>query len=334
VQLFSAARTTLALGLVAAATLGVSSVSSAAQTLTVSAGAESAGGGDVQLNAFAPKQVTISVGDTVTWSLDSTEFHNVLFTSGAPGPEFVQPGPDGVFINPVVAMPSGGTSYDGSGMAGSGLMVKGQTFSLTFSKAGSYQYVCSIHPGMEGTVRVVDGNLGVDSQAGVDIRRTSEVNAGLASSIPLVFANRGELPTAPTATLGVAVGVQHGAVDSLRFLPGRVTVHKNESVNFIWRTEDTPHTVTFLAGNPAPEVIVPEPQASGPPRLRLAPATLMPAGSAIDWDGASLLHSGFRAPIPGQPAPEFGVRFTSVGTFDFLCVLHEGMVGTVVVLPD
>jgi plastocyanin len=38
------------------------------------------------VNAFAPNEITINVGDTVTWRLDSTEFHNILFTLGEPAP--------------------------------------------------------------------------------------------------------------------------------------------------------------------------------------------------------------------------------------------------------
>src|SRR4030081_1013825 len=132
------ARVSLALGF-AAALLVAPLGASAAQTFTVSAGAESSGG-DVQLHEFAPNQITINVGDTVTWKLDSTEFHDVLFTSGAPAPNFVLPGPDGVFLNPVAAMPVGGATYEGTGVVGSGLLNKGQTYSLTFSKAGTYTY--------------------------------------------------------------------------------------------------------------------------------------------------------------------------------------------------
>ena len=70
----------LGLALVVGGALFASPLSaSAAQTLTVSAGAESPGG-DVPLNAFAPNQISVNVGDTVTWKLDSTEFHNVIFT--------------------------------------------------------------------------------------------------------------------------------------------------------------------------------------------------------------------------------------------------------------
>jgi plastocyanin len=33
----------------------------------------------------------------------------------------------------------------------------GSTFSHIFKKPGTYAYVCSVHPGMEGTVKVKKG---------------------------------------------------------------------------------------------------------------------------------------------------------------------------------
>jgi len=68
------------LGLIASSIVGPTSVASAAQTVTLSAGAESVGG-DVQLNTFAPLQVTINVGDTVTW-----RWVGPLFCSAVNGP--------------------------------------------------------------------------------------------------------------------------------------------------------------------------------------------------------------------------------------------------------
>ena len=44
-----------------------------------------------------------------------------------------------------------------------------------------------------------------------------------------------------------------------------------------------------------------------------------------------MLHSGFKQPLPGQPTPQFTVTFQNPGTFDYVCLLHEGMVGTVIV---
>jgi plastocyanin len=326
------ARGGVALGLMASMVAAPMSVASAAQTLNVSAGSESVDG-NVQLNQFAPVQFTVNVGETVTWHLDSTEFHDVVFPGPGAPPEFIQAGPDGVFINPASAFPMGGTSYDGSAAVGSGLLNKGDTFSLTFPKAGSFSFVCTIHPGMGGTVKVVDGQ-GADTQAAVDARRSEQVNADLATkAIPAIMANAGQLNT-PTATVGIAAGVQNGPADVQRFFPPRVTIHQGEIVSWLWRTEDTPHTVTFLAGQPMPDVAIPVPQSNGPPRIQLNPAVLAPSGNSADWNGATFLSSGFLQPMPGHPAPEFAVHFTTSGTYSYLCLLHEGMVGTVVVIPD
>jgi plastocyanin len=74
---------------------------------------------------FNPGTVTIKAGGKVTWTNDDSVGHDVTgddFESGSPG------GIDG-----------------------------GSTFSHTFKKAGTYAYVCSVHPGMEGTVKVTKG---------------------------------------------------------------------------------------------------------------------------------------------------------------------------------
>jgi len=79
-------------------------------------------------SCFSPSEVTIGIGDSVTWHNDSTVAHTV--TSGNP-----EDGPDGVFD--------------------SGLFMGGDTFSHTFTESGQYQYFCQIHPWMTGTVIVV-----------------------------------------------------------------------------------------------------------------------------------------------------------------------------------
>src|SRR5919202_4130651 len=102
----------------------------AANTFNVAAGTES-GDTTVQVNAYAPNSIRVNVGDTVTWTIQSTEFHTVSFLGGAAPPDFVQAGPDGVFINPQAAFPTPGTAYNGQGVASSGLITKGQSWSLT-----------------------------------------------------------------------------------------------------------------------------------------------------------------------------------------------------------
>jgi plastocyanin len=71
---------------------------------------------------FSPSEVTVKVGDTVTWTNDDSVGHDVTadsFKSGDPG-----------------------------------AMQGGDTFEHTFDKAGTFDYVCSVHPGMEGAVTV------------------------------------------------------------------------------------------------------------------------------------------------------------------------------------
>ncbi|KDF00568.1 hypothetical protein Y900_016860 [Mycolicibacterium aromaticivorans JS19b1 = JCM 16368] len=71
--------------------------------------------------AFAPATLTVKVGDTVTWTNKDEEPHTVVANDGS----FHSPGLDA-----------------------------NATYSFTFTKAGSFDYICSIHPFMHGTVVV------------------------------------------------------------------------------------------------------------------------------------------------------------------------------------
>jgi plastocyanin len=69
---------------------------------------------------FTPATVSIKVGESVTWQNFSGMKHT--------------------------------TTSDQSGW--DQIVDNGQSFSLTFSTAGSFPYHCNIHPGMKGTVVV------------------------------------------------------------------------------------------------------------------------------------------------------------------------------------
>ena len=89
---------------------------------TTSAGG---GGSTVQVAMknlkFDPATVTVKVGDTVTWTNEDSAQHDVIADNG----EFK-----------------------------SDLFGKGETFSFTFTKAGTYPYSCTVHAGMTGSVTV------------------------------------------------------------------------------------------------------------------------------------------------------------------------------------
>jgi plastocyanin len=84
---------------------------------------ESGAGATVETEGmeFSPATVEVSVGDTVTWNGDSLP-HTVTSTSG-----------------PV--------DFDES-------LSSGDTVTVTFDEPGTYEYECTIHPGMTGTVVV------------------------------------------------------------------------------------------------------------------------------------------------------------------------------------
>ncbi len=83
---------------------------------------------------FIPYQVTMNVGDTVTWSNDDSAVHTI--TSGT-----VVDGPDGTFD--------------------SGLFMAGAEFSHKFDQIGTYPYFDMVHPWATGLIIVEDTSLTV-----------------------------------------------------------------------------------------------------------------------------------------------------------------------------
>ncbi|WP_239618942.1 cupredoxin domain-containing protein [Cohnella mopanensis] len=100
-----------------------------------------------------PEVVVVSEGDSVTWTnLNPYEPHMVTFNA----PKGVQVmNDDGV--NPDYMGPVGSSVFDGKGVRHSGILMQNQTFTLKFTKKGTYAYDCFMHSFMmmKGTVIVV-----------------------------------------------------------------------------------------------------------------------------------------------------------------------------------
>ena len=71
---------------------------------------------------FGPETVTVKAGGSVTWTNKDSANHNVAF--------------------------------DDKSVKGIGNLREGQNGKVSFAKAGTYAYVCTYHPGMEGKVIV------------------------------------------------------------------------------------------------------------------------------------------------------------------------------------
>ncbi|MGO9156860.1 plastocyanin/azurin family copper-binding protein [Mycobacterium sp.] len=100
---------------------GTPSMSMPSMPVTVPAAPVSGDQVNIDNFAFAPATLTVRAGSTVTWTNHDEEPHTVAASDGS----FHSPG-----------------------------MGTGATFSHTFSAAGTFDYVCSIHPMMHGTVVV------------------------------------------------------------------------------------------------------------------------------------------------------------------------------------
>lgn len=73
--------------------------------------------------AYGPAQLTIKVGDTVTWTNHDKAPHDSVTTAGP-----------AQFRSPMLS--------------------QGQTWSFTFTQPGTYSYYCTVHPDMRATIVV------------------------------------------------------------------------------------------------------------------------------------------------------------------------------------
>jgi len=129
---------------------------------------------------FGPKVVTIPVGGSVTWWLIGV--HTITFNSNKTDDDIRLTAPDGtVHLNAKAAAPAGGpgepppsgggpksgihfklvasSSWNGLGFHNSGVFANSgpplvEGYKLTFSRAGTYKYLCTIHDNMKGTIVV------------------------------------------------------------------------------------------------------------------------------------------------------------------------------------
>lgn len=320
------------------------------QTYTVMVGAEDPSQGIV-IEDFFLKKLRVHVGDTVNWQQNSFEIHTVTFLAGTAQPELLIPSPvpqvSPLMFNPAAAFPTvpAGGLYDGSTYVNSGVMSKapGQptSFSLTFTKAGTYDYLCLVHGVMmSGQVVVVDPSIPVLSPDKVSKVEANQIKDALAAAQPLIAQAEAAVP-APTlnadgtTTYHVMMGYMSGDVDLMRFFPSTVNAHPGDQIQWSMPAiGEAPHTITFLNGNPEPELIMPYfVPPSGPLLLLINTAALIPANLGLPLDGTHFFHSGLLQPGPNTTYTKVVGNFT--GTLDYICILHDdsGMHAVVNVTP-
>ncbi|MCW2966128.1 MAG: hypothetical protein JWO17_3380 [Actinomycetia bacterium] len=313
--------------------------------------------------AFFPKVATVHVGDTVTWQYRG--FHTTTFSGSNQNYPFItqlsstQPTVTdaagerlwwaGVApllgLDPLSVMPQGSSKISSpSDVRNSGLVRIFQStaksppkpYVLTFTKAGTYRYFCTVHRGMRGTVRVRPALAPVPSVAAHKRQGATELQRVIVDAKQL---NQSK----PTTNLEVLVGAGSKATGAeiASFFPDQLAVKTGDTVTFRNADPTDIHTVTFgpqalrtkIENNfvaPVGGQILLDPLGALPSEPPSAPT---PQYSGANH-GDGYLNSGLLVP-PGSPTTagpqSFQVTFTKPGTYQYECVIHSKMDGTIVV---
>jgi plastocyanin len=263
------------------------------------------GNGQLIVMKFYPATITIDEGDSVTWRV-SGDAHTISFLSGATAPDP---------LSPQAQQPAGGSTYAGTGFVSSGIVDPGKSYTLTFTKAGTYTYNCLIHPGMKAQVVVQQaGSPYPHRQAFYDQQYRTERAHDLVTGLPLLHSIL-PAPAAKngdgTTTFNVSAGVGNGTESVMRFSHPVQVVHMGDTVKWTNHDPMMPHTVTFPGSDGQFHDI------------------FTPVGGST-YDGSAFTSSGIL--MGGET---YSLKFTRAGTYRYECLLHDeiGMKGKIVVVP-
>jgi plastocyanin len=211
--------------------------------------------------------------------------------AGTPAPEVSLPGP-----------------YSGQPFYNSGIFVGGQTVVLPLAadlKAGPYRFICLLHPTMAATLTVVPAGSPAQTadalKSAADRQLAADMTdaATVASGVPV---------TSPGIVQAGAVG-RELSLD--RFFPNAITVSPGETVT--WKNDSYEPHVVAIGRQITPE----DPLVFGAP--------IPPSGSAYT---SGLAVSGLFGSRP-FPSTSYAVKFTTAGTYKYICAIHPGMAGVV-----
>lgn len=304
------------------------------------------------VNDFFPHGITIHAGDSLKF--EDAGFHAVDLPAKGKGAEPLsvatsrkvtgvldaagQPfwfnGLPRIVANPAVLTQSrDGVAYTGVRRVHAAVPFFGPPKPLTvrFPRAGTYTVLCNVHPGMKGVVHVVRRRARAQSTAQV----AAAVVAQSARSVKT--AKRLAATRAPGGTVDIGSAGADG-VEAYSMFPAKIALHVGQSLRFrVSASSDDVHTATFgddparkgsylygIANSNGDEV---DPRAAYPSQ---------PFGMQVAF-GPGYHGNGFwstgtvnRRTAKGA-AGAGALTFTQPGTYQFYCLIHPDMHGTVTV---
>ena len=305
-----------------------------------------------EFTAQYPHQVTVSKGDKVQWTI--LGFHTVVVTKkGKEKPLAVPVGPSSTLnppfndpagapywwggttpliqLNPKALSPAGGTTQNGKKTISSGVL-NGNTpkFTVTFKKNGTYTVRCHVHPGMRGTVKVVDDSSDTAKKQRQRATTDKKKDAKAIKTAVTKASNRNG------TTITIGPGTANGEL--FGFAPAAETVPVGSAVTFKMGGKNEIHTASF---GPEPflsalakktyegsglDVFGEGVYPSDPPAAGVPAVTPTSHGNGFVSSGA-LQDPGIKFGLPTS----FTVTFPVAGTYVYHCLVHFDMKGTITV---
>ncbi|HWT24733.1 MAG TPA: hypothetical protein VN213_14610 [Solirubrobacteraceae bacterium] len=321
-------------------------------------------------NAYFVKRVVVREGDRVRWNFRG--FHTVTFSPrGGPRVPLIVPdqgtpianvvdaanapfwfnGQPRLLINPLAAFPRGGNVFRPGRVMNSGLPLdEGEPapYTLRFAREGTYDYYCIVHPGMDGQVRVLDRDRRIPTAAATRreaIRQEKNVLARVQR------ASTGAGAQQPPNTIQAGNDTNDFAV--FKFFPASATVKAGDLVTLRMDSQTGEvHTFTFgpneneaaYVNQIAAAFIAPDPtDTTPPPTVQVEPRAALPSEDpslgipthAPTLHGNGFWNTGVLDADDDSPAipQSMQVRFSTPGTYSYICVVHPFMRGSITVTP-
>ncbi|MGE0027711.1 MAG: hypothetical protein AB7O78_16710 [Thermoleophilia bacterium] len=303
----------------------------------------------IEFNALYPSQITVSKGDKVQFAVNG--FHTLTIPGkGAKLPAFIVPSktlnpptndPAGqpywwggttplIQVNGAAFAPIGGTSATGKTLSSGLLPGNAPKFTVTFPKTGTYQIRCLVHPNMKGTVKVVA------SSGDTAKKQAARAKKELASQTATVKALVKKAASSSGPTVFIGPGTKQAQL--FAFEPANRKVAPGSTVTFTMSGGNEVHTVAFGPSAFVQNVAKTTFQGQGvdlagegfypsdPPTAGIPSLTPTSHGNGFLNSGA-LSDKGTGFPVPHS----FQVTFPTAGTYDYICLVHPEMHGTITV---
>jgi plastocyanin len=336
-------------------------------------------------NDFFPRTVTVRTGTDLQFINQGFHTFTVLPAGATPRPDWRTNGvgvddTDDTTLNPngtthsefnipalsptsmTCGSPTAPCAFDGSSTVSSGAPFgpPGPFVVHVSATPGLYFFVCRVHAGMSGKLKVVAADAAVPTAAAVGASIAKQVKHDLAGAW---IANRKADRDAITqnkdgsTTLHVTAGISSpdGKVALLEYFPRNLDAKPGDKVVFTPKSPNEPHTVTFpgdlgtemLAFCEAGSIDVP----FGPPDFNCngGPPDEVEFGggngvSLVTEPGPAGTVSDSGIIGPHRLTQEIGVRSTDIlntwtvslagaapGTYTYVCQIHDGMESTITV---